>query len=80
MSEKLSGKEKTVKFWEKYKKKLIAGVITVMANGLAVILYGKNQKLRGEIKNLKTILHEKDKTIEKFSYIVGKQNQKLYGS
>ena len=80
MSEKLSGKEKTVKFWEKYKKKLIAGGITAMAGALTVILYGKNQKLRGENENLKTILYGKDKIIERQAYIMGKQNQKLYGS
>ena len=70
---------KMKEFIKSHKKGVILCAVTGVTGLITVGLYGKNQKLKGENSNLKDMLSGAHKTIEKQAYIIGKQNQKLYG-
>lgn len=71
--------EKCKTFLKKNGGKIILGLTAVGSVVLNVVLYGKNQKIRGEVSNLRDSNLGLQKTVERQSYIIGKQNQKLYG-
>lgn len=64
---------------ERLKKWAKKFILPAICTGGVLYMYGRNQKLKGEISNLKDTNSGLRKTIERQSYIIGKQNQKLYG-
>lgn len=72
-------KEKLKEFWQKNKGKIALGAVTLGTGLVAVKLYGNNRKMAGQIENLNHQVNGLQKTIERQSYVIGKQNQKLYG-
>lgn len=72
-------KEKLKEFWQKNKGRIALGAVTLGTGLVAFKLYGKNRKMAGQIENLNHQVNGLQKTIERQSYVIGKQNQKLYG-
>lgn len=66
------------KAWEN-KWKIIPWVISIILSSVCAVLFGKLKKQEGVVSNLKDINSGLQKTVEKQTYIIGKQNQKLYG-
>ena len=72
-------KEKIKDFWNKHKGKIALGAVTLGTGLVAFKLFGKNREMAGQIENLNHQVNGLQKTIERQSYVIGKQNQKLYG-
>lgn len=66
------------KAWEN-KWKIIPWVISIILSSVCAVLFGKLKKQEGVVSNLKDINSGLQKTVERQTYIIGKQNQKLYG-
>lgn len=71
--------EKLKNFWNKHKGKICLGAVTLGTGLVAFKLYGSNRKMAGQIENLNSQVEGLHKTIERQAYVIGKQNQKLYG-
>ena len=71
--------EKVKSFVKRHAWSIIGGGITVGSSLLAIYLFGRNQKLKGENSNLKSLYSGTQKNLEKQAYIIGKQNQMLFG-
>ena len=76
---KISLGKKLKSFFKQHKDAIIGLTVTGAASIAAIVLYGQNQRLKGENSNLKSLHSGNLKTIERQAYIIGKQNQKLYG-
>ena len=72
--------EKVKSFVKRHAWSIIGSTLTVGSSLLAICLFGQNQKLKGENSNLKSLYSGSQKTIERQAYVIGKQNQKLYGN
>lgn len=66
------------KAWEN-KWKIIPWVISIILSSVCAVLFGKLKKQEGVVSNLRDINSGLQKTVERQTYIIGKQNQKLYG-
>ena len=66
------------KAWEN-KWRIIPWVISIILSSVCAVLFGKLKKQEGVVSNLRDLNTGLQKTVEKQTYIIGKQNQKLYG-
>lgn len=64
--------------WEN-KWRIIPWVISIILSSVCAVLFGKLKKQEGVVSNLRDLNTGLQKTVEKQTYIIGKQNQKLYG-
>jgi hypothetical protein len=66
------------KAWEN-KWRIIPWVISIILSSVCAVLFGKLKKQEGVVSNLRDLNTGLQKTVERQTYIIGKQNQKLYG-